>query len=327
MPDILRDAYDEVIKDVIEELKKEGKSAQEIVDLLEEREVKVIDSVTDKACEYSIEYMTEHMYENYLEWESRDAEFYAKQEQKWGRCFAASRMMYTSVIEMAKSYIKYITIENPPDNFKSKQYTFYCLVHLHGRACQEFLEILTLMKGGFADGAYARCRSLFELCCVASFIKEQGESIAEAYYKQSDADYQQKSYNWANSVRDFDGKNVRSFAQIQRMCNLPQPWKEGYDLTCLLTHASPQATFKRMANGKDINIIPVGRSDYNIKYPAIHSAICLRWITATFFTLFQHMDSLSNVKAINKWADTVCEMYCSTHDMVFAEAIKAGKAE
>lgn len=327
MPDILRSAFDEVMENVIKDIGKEGKLTQEAESILIERAIKAIDSVTETASKYSIEYMQQHMYESDLEWESRDAEFFAKQNQKWGKCFAASRMMYTTVIDMADSYIKYITKENPPENLKEKQYTFYCLVHLHSRACQEFLEILTLMKGGFADGAYARCRSLYELCCVASFIKAQGESVAEAYFNQSDADYQEKSYKWANTAKDSNGNIVRSFKQIQEMCDLPQPWKDGYDLSCLITHASPQATFKRMANGINMNVLPVGRSDYNIKIPAELSVLCLRWITAVLLTLFLHMDSLSNVRAINQWSEIVRDMYYSTHELVFAEAIKAGKAK
>ena len=37
------------------------------------------------------------------------------------------------------------------------------MLHIHGRALQQFLEIIILMKNGFADGAYASWRSVFEL--------------------------------------------------------------------------------------------------------------------------------------------------------------------
>jgi len=327
MSDLLQEVYNTVLKQVVEDLLQEGKSTQEIESIIESRTVKAMESVTDKVSEYSIEYMKAHMHENELAWQNRDAEFFARQEQKWGHCFAASRMMYTTAIDMADTYVKYVTNENTPEDFKEKQYTFYCLVHLHARACQEFLEILTLMRAGFADGAYARCRSLFELCCVASFIKEQGETIAEAYFKQSESDYKEKAYVWAKSVKDEKGDKVQSFGQIQKMCSLPQPWKDGYDLTCAITHASPQATFGRLSNGIGMNIIPVGRSDYNIKIPAEHSASCLRWITSLLLTIFLHVDSLSNVKTINQWSELIRDKYYTTHDKIFADAKKSGIAD
>lgn len=68
--------------------------------------------------------------------------------------------------------------------FKSNQeaiHKYTALKYIHGRGLQQFLEIITLMKNGFADGAYSRWRSLYELNIIASFISEYGEEIAEAY--------------------------------------------------------------------------------------------------------------------------------------------------
>ena len=53
----------------------------------------------------------------------------------------------------------------------ARKFMFLALQHLHGRACQMFLEILTLLRNGFGDCAYARWRSLYELNCTAYFIK------------------------------------------------------------------------------------------------------------------------------------------------------------
>ena len=327
MSDILKDTFETVYKEEYDALAKEGKTVGEIKVLLEERSNKALESVIEKASEYCVQNMNEHMFENELAWESQDAEFIARQEQKWGKCFSASRMMYSSALEVAEAFKQYITLENPPADFNTKKYTFHCLVHLHGRACQIFLEILTLLKGGFADGALARCRSLYELCCVASFIKDQGESIAEAYYKQPYTDYNKKSYKWANGAKDNDGHIVKFFSQIQDLCRLSKEWKDEYDLSCLVTHASPQGTFGRISKGIGLNLIPVGRSDYNIKIPAMHSVQCLFWISLTFVSLFSHIDSLAYVKALEKWADIVCDMNTTTQDKVFEEAIKAGQAK
>lgn len=57
--------------------------------------------------------------------------------------------------------------------------------HIQGRALQQFIEIITLMKNGFADGAYARWRSMYEIAIVSAFITEKGEAVAEAFIQSS----------------------------------------------------------------------------------------------------------------------------------------------
>ncbi len=58
---------------------------------------------------------------------------------------------------------------------------FEVLARLHARACQISYEILTLLKAGYADGAMARWRSLYELVIVACFIQEKGQATAQSY--------------------------------------------------------------------------------------------------------------------------------------------------
>lgn len=64
-------------------------------------------------------------------------------------------------------------IEN---NEISEDYQFKALLFLHARACLTSHEILTQIKGGFADGAYARWRNLYETAATALFIKQEGDA-------------------------------------------------------------------------------------------------------------------------------------------------------
>lgn len=52
------------------------------------------------------------------------------------------------------------------------------LVHFHARACQLGKEILKLLKGGFAEGAFARWRTLHEIVVISFFIKDHGNEMA-----------------------------------------------------------------------------------------------------------------------------------------------------
>jgi|GEM_PF-639727 len=64
---------------------------------------------------------------------------------------------------------------------RNDNYQFEALLHLHSRAVQVALEIHHLLKGGFADGAFARWRSLYELSITSSFIFHHGEDTAERF--------------------------------------------------------------------------------------------------------------------------------------------------
>ena len=55
------------------------------------------------------------------------------------------------------------------------------LSHLHARAIQISSEIMTLMEGGFADGAMARWRTLHEVTCVAMVLDGGGDELAKRY--------------------------------------------------------------------------------------------------------------------------------------------------
>lgn len=83
---------------------------------------------------------------------------------------------------------------------------------------QEFLEIITLMKNGFADGAYARWRSMYELSIISSFIIQYGENVAKKFYEASETD---DRYEWARESKIFSTKKKHiTFNDIQKACDI-----------------------------------------------------------------------------------------------------------
>ena len=64
---------------------------------------------------------------------------------------------------------------------ESNDHVFEALTRLHAKACQTAFAILTLLKSGFADDAFARWRSLHEYSATASFIVKNGQELAEKY--------------------------------------------------------------------------------------------------------------------------------------------------
>ena len=63
----------------------------------------------------------------------------------------------------------------------SDEIVFVTLAILHAKACQVSSEVLVLLRSGFADGAHARWRTLYELSAVSLFISKKGEEVAVRY--------------------------------------------------------------------------------------------------------------------------------------------------
>jgi hypothetical protein len=63
---------------------------------------------------------------------------------------------------------------------KEHDFAFQALTSLHARACLVAGEVLELLKGGYAHGAEARCRTLHELAVFAGVIGEHHE-VAEKF--------------------------------------------------------------------------------------------------------------------------------------------------
>lgn len=269
------------------------------------------------AAKDTFSFMKSTMFEEVMGFRADEQEFIAHQEQKWYRAFVASEAMYIMTLEAAVSYSEYVE-SLPTDEIQSKHWTYIVMQHIHGRALQEFLEIITLMKNGFADGAYARWRSMYELSIIASFIVQHGENVAKKFYEASETD---DRYEWARESNIFSAKKKHiTFNDIQKACDINSDvWKRQYDLANKTVHASPQGTFGRLYNMGTHPVIPVGRSDYGITTPGEHSAISLAQISAMFFTLFPESDTIIQMHNINHWIDVIREAYFKTHDEVFPE--------
>ncbi len=80
------------------------------------------------------------------------------------------------------------------------------LLRLHGKAILISSEILCLIKNGFASGALARWRTLFETSVIAIFIAKNGEEIAKRYldYIEVETIKEQKNYIEYSKELDYE---------------------------------------------------------------------------------------------------------------------------
>ncbi len=316
--DYTNDLILDTIKDIVEKKIEDGEDKNKIIEFLNSQEISKIGvEIIKIVSDLSIETIETIMYEKVFEERAYTNEFLAKQEQKWGKAFVASEAMYICVLESAETYTKYVSelIKERDEEIS----VFNAIMSIHARACQEYKEILCLNRHGFADGAYARWRSMYELSIISEFIIKNGNEVARAFLEAADTE---DRYEWArvaNSFKSLPNKKYITFSMIQKECQFSTPeWRNEYNLANQLVHASPQGTIYRLGNNfDDNNTLSVGHSDYGMTIPAIQSAISLASITSDFFSIFEHGDTLNAMLTFNKWIRKIEEYYVESEKNCF----------
>nr|WP_321359738.1 DUF5677 domain-containing protein [uncultured Hyphomonas sp.] len=88
---------------------------------------------------------------------------------------------------------------------------------LHMRACQVAAEIITLLEAGYADGAMARWRTLFEISVIATIIFSQDNEIARKYVDHNQIDIKKAASRYMETLEHSGGDAIpeEELAQIE----------------------------------------------------------------------------------------------------------------
>lgn len=230
----------------------------------------------------------------------------------WGTAFVASECLYAVISQAVELCEKYVD-DLSGDEKDEKINTYTALSTLQKRASQEYLEILTLIKNGFSDGAFARWRSMHELSVISSFILKYGETVAEQFIAASDS---QDRYDWAMASGAFrENKRHVTFGDILKLTDMnDEVWKDNYTVANQTVHASPQGTFGRLGS-------PDGqsRSGYGIAAPAIQSANTLALVSSMLVSVLPDEKAIEKMSLSAKMLEELIEIYYSTHEKLFGE--------
>ena len=93
------------------------------------------------------------------------------------------------------------------DAVASKDEVHNALTRLLGRGCLVARATLALLRGGYADDAHARWRSLHELAVTAIFISNNGQELAERYMLHAAVE-RQKLASDLQKFQSFSGVNT-----------------------------------------------------------------------------------------------------------------------
>ena len=300
--------FKEVRQEAIKKMIQDGLTEEEMNNKLNDENMqKTFSDLSDERAINNVEYMDSTMYEVVMERRAISNEFISRNEQIWLNGFVASEAMYIYAMEVSSDYKKYLD-SLKESVFENKEFLLLSLRHIHARACQIYFEIIYLMRSGFADGAYARWRSMYELSVIGAFIVSNGEEVAKAFSEASETEIR---YDWAKKASCFAKyKKHITFNDIQEKCDfVTELWKQQYTLANKLVHASPQGTFKRLGIYESDGTIPGGHTDYGFSVAAEHAAISLSIITSQYLNVVPYGDGIVFEKTMIEWIDIIRKHY------------------
>lgn len=203
------------------------------------------------------------------------------------------------------------------------------LERLNARGCQVANEVCWLLEGGFADGAYARWRTLHEISCVASLLCEGGDDLARQYLAHMDIEnyriaeqYQQQCahFGWEPlSESEFGQLRVRHDARLKEYgkefagsygwaakalaCKAPKfsdierrvqlgHMRPYFRLASHNVHAGAFGALRRVGllDEEQESVLLAGSSNIGIAEPAYHTALSLINLSNCLLIALPNMD-------------------------------------
>ncbi len=301
----------------------------------ENEQIDIVNKVFDKALPTIVEDLmitlenTSHL----MLTENRycDDEFCARLNKKWFEAF--------DLLEQT-AVVSYEVGENIVNNSKmflntSNSYLFEILLHLHARAIQISKEILILMKNGYADGAIARWRTLYEISIISLFISKYGNETAKMYKDYTivetynelttyikkndklgyneipDEEIQRQEKNISELELKYGKDYIKPYGWTMNILEKKNRKFEGienaveqdhirpfYKWACNAVHAGPKAAYYKIGIYGNKNIMLTGPTNYGFAGPGQNTALSLVQITSTLVLNFMDYDNLVSMNVL-----------------------------
>jgi len=280
--------------------------------------------------------------------------FESRLMRKWQKPVDLLEMFFVIALESGEEFNN----EHRKEAATSQDFLFEALTRMHARGCQIFFEIMTLLKSGLADGAFARWRSLHELGVISFFLCKHGKSLAERYlahtiienYKEA-VEYQKHckrlgykpltKNQFQKLERDRDAVCAkygddfcydygwvpsdiladRTFKGIEESIKMDM-WRPFYKMACINVHAGSKSLRFRLGLIQDNSLQEVllaGPSNYGLADPAQNSAISLHQITTCLLTTKPTIERLITITAMQMLVREIGEAFCEVQFQIRKE--------
>lgn len=111
----------------------------------------------------------------------QQAGFELRNLRRWRKAFDLLETIWVCCEEMGSAFNGH----HRPQAVQKQDHVFEAMTYLHAKALLVTSEIICLLRGGFADGALTRWRTLYENNVIATLIRQEGQELALRYVAHS----------------------------------------------------------------------------------------------------------------------------------------------
>ena len=273
-------------------------------------------------------------------------QFEKRLEKLWGKPLDLLELF----IELATEAGRDFNSKFRNDAVRSNDAVFEALTRLHAKSCQTARAILTLLRSGYADDAYARWRSLHESSVVSFFISKHGQKMAERYLlhgtiqrynladqhqkyaaRISEEPLPQEEFDRLKSKRDkFVDRFGKLFRQdygwatsvipsIKTMRDIEEDigldhMRPYYKMASDNEHPNSHGTYYRLGLilGPN-NVLLAGPSNAGLANPGHSTAISLHQVTTTLLATRSDFDCIVVMNIHEKLTDEIGQAFLKVH--------------
>lgn len=290
-----------------------------------------------KALDYSFPELLEEVHKQMpgvLRGYTRDQARFARHiHAKWQACIDPLEAFIWLCEETGAEFNR--SIRSDPTLQRSPR--FEMLSRSHARSCQIALEILALLKNGFADGAHARWRTLHEIATEMAIIRDGDDDLAaryldhdavqrlnaaKAYQAQcgqlgyepiSDTEMQALVDTYEEALKRYGrhfkeengwaavliGKRSPKFSDLEAIAKFGN-MRPFYKLACSNVHGGVRGILFRLglSDEQQERILLAGPSDLGLAEPIQNAAYSLLQTTVSLLNFHANLDYLVSLKVL-----------------------------
>jgi hypothetical protein len=216
------------------------------------------------------------------------------------------------------------------------------------RANRAMGEVLAMLRSGYADGALARCRTLWEIAVVSGALQVHDDSLSEGYLNHSaidaceaaedldrcrdtlapndvidQADLEELRRRKAELIRACGKEYGKpngwmwpilpaherpSFAALERLLEMDHQ-RPYYKLACLNVHADPRSLLDSVGLPSDVSGVNPGASDAGLTLPGQRCALWAGMTTVALMFVGDSEECLLRVGVVSKLAQAAFEWF------------------
>jgi hypothetical protein len=286
------------------------------------------------------------------EWRAAQRAFKERLHDRWKEGLDRLDMLITMAHEAGEMYVADLHRESAEEKLPPEPVLMDVLTALHCRACRTAREIVCLLKGGYADGAHARWRSLHELAVTAYFLLEHRRHTPQRYLDHVVVERFRAAVQYQQHCQTlgYDPCSTEEMAELKKASDAaiakygapfwkdygwaaealhnPRPdftrieaslgmahWRPWFRLACQSVHAGSRGLhFALGIPHKAPGMLLAGASDAGLADPGHQMAISLTMVTVAFLTAHPNLDGLIACHCMLRICDDIGRELLRAHE-------------